>query len=154
MWNWWRWSKDYISDIQRLHSKKAGKSTWVKQWVIADLFDHTEWRLTHWGFVWYICVGKQVIISKGNGLNFVWCQAIALWEPLINYYQLDRMEQTSVEIESKRNNYYSRKCISKCRLHNMDPLIQGVVSLAFRELFKIISQKYTMPEFTFIVKIS
>ena len=32
--------------------------------------------------------------------------------------------------------------------------LQGVVSLLFRELFKIIPRKYTMPEITFMVRIS
>ena len=34
------------------------------------------------------------------------------------------------------------------------PGILGVVSLTFRELYKIISQKYAMPEITFMVRIS
>ena len=33
-------------------------------------------------------------------------------------------------------------------------MTQGVVSLTFRELSKIISRKYTIPEITFMVKIS
>ena len=62
-----------------------------------------------------------------------WCLNCArpLPEPIITYCQLDPWEQTSVKVESKYNDFQSKKCIWKYRLQNIG---LGVVSLGTHSL--------------------
>ena len=50
-------------------------------------------------------------------------------------------------------NYLMQPFPGNVSLHSVCCLL-GVVSLTFRELFKIISRKYTMPKITFMLRIS
>ena len=72
--------------------------------------------LTHWGRVTHICVSKLTIIGSNNGLSLGRRQAI-IWtnaEILLTGPVGTKLSATLIEI----HNFYSRKCIWKCRLEN------------------------------------
>ena len=80
-------------------------------------FDQTNndsvYRLTHWGRVMHIYVGKLTIIGSNNGLSpgrrqaIIWTNAGILLIGLLG----TNFNEIWIEI-------YSRKCIWKCRLEN------------------------------------
>ena len=62
----------------------------------------------------HIRVSRLTIIGSDYSLSPRRCQAI-IWT-MLEYYQLDPWEQTSVKFQSKFQHFHSRKCVWMCRL--------------------------------------
>ena len=46
-------------------------------------------------------------------------------QQMLNYYQLDHKEHTSVKFESEYRIFCTKKCIWKCRLRNVGYFVKG-----------------------------
>ena len=102
---------------------------------------------------------RQVVLNgKQNKHYFVKTELNNWWNwnasKMLAFHQFDTQQNTSIKFSLKFKYFYQRKCIWKCHFQHGRHSIQGVVSLTFCKLFKTISQKYTMSEITFIVRIS
>ena len=81
------------------------------------------WRLTHWGRVTQICVGKLTIIGSDNGLSPDRRQAI-IWTNA-GILLIGPLETNFSEILIEILTFHSRKCGWKCCLRNGGHLVSA-----------------------------
>ena len=136
-------------------------------------------NIAYWGRVMHICVGELNNIGSDNGLSpdrrhaIIWTNAVILliWplgtncnEMLIKVHTFS-FKKMYVKMSSAKWRPFCLG-INMLRMVRHNTILHiarqwpgqnielGVVSLTFRELSKIILRKYTMPEMTFIMRIS
>ena len=90
------------------------------------------WRLTHWGRVTHLCVGKLIIIGSDNGLSPDRRQAI-IWTnsgllsigPLRTYFSENLIKIQQFSLKKMHVNMSSAKCLGFNVLSAIAPISQG-----------------------------
>ena len=75
MYNFFLLHKEIVALISGIQNWGLNKGVFTSS-ILIQIASKFTWRLTHWGWVTYICVSNLTIIGSDNGLSPGRCQAI------------------------------------------------------------------------------
>ena len=142
----------YVLSMTAISSRPWRVDTWIGVLIIFRVK-----APRHWPFVRGIHQSPVTSLHKGQWRGTLMFSLICAWINgwVNNVEASDLIRHRTHYIVTVMDYYHNKITGSYCLGYNPSTLSgnQGVVSLTFHELSKIISRKYTMPEITFTVRI-